>query len=279
MRQARNVALWLSLVAAVAGCRYGAGASHEQSRTRSVPKREGPAIPVREVPFYTYEVVNRYPHDAGAYTQGLVYHEGALFESTGLYGSSSLRKVELETGQVVRKVDLPPQYFGEGLALFDGRAIQLTWQTQLGFVYDQSSFEVQRTFGYAGEGWGLAQDGESLIMSDGTDQIRFFDPETFQTRRAVSVTYDGRPVRQLNELEYIAGEIYANVYLTDRIARIDPQSGRVTAWVDLAGLLAPEDRRGQVDVLNGIAYDAGGDRLFVTGKLWPKLFEVKLRQK
>lgn len=228
---------------------------------------------------FTYEIVNIYPHDPAAFTQGLLYHQGLLYESTGLNNFSSLRQVELTTGRVIKIVDLPSIHFAEGLALFNNRFYQLTWQTQTTFVYDfefAPPFAPLKTFSYFGEGWGLTHNGQSLIMSNGSNQIRFLDPETFQTQRTISVTDQGRPVNQLNELEFIKGEIFANIWLTDRIARIDPVSGRVTGWVNLAGLLRPEDRTPSADVLNGIAYDEAGDRLFVTGKKWPKLFEIKL---
>jgi glutamine cyclotransferase len=226
---------------------------------------------------FTYEVIKTYPHDPEAYTQGLVFHEGVLFESTGLNGRSSIRKVDLLTGKVLKKVDVAPQFFGEGLALMNGRAYQLTWQSQRGFIYDLAEFGLINTFSYTGEGWGLTHDGRSLIMSDGTPRIRFLDPKTFAVERVINVADGSMPISQINELEYIKGEIYANIYMTDRIVRIDPQSGKVTAWVNLSGLLPPEDRRQPDGVLNGIAYDEARDRLFVTGKLWPKLFEIKLK--
>ncbi len=224
---------------------------------------------------YTYAIVRAYPHDPAAFTQGLVYADGVLYESTGLYGRSSLRRVALETGEVLQQRDLPAEYFGEGLALFDGRLIQLTWQNNIGFVYDAASFALQQTWTYPTEGWGLTHDGTHLIMSDGSATLRFLDPRTFQAQREVLVTDGGRPVGWLNELEYVNGEVFANVWQTDWIARIDPQTGRVLGWIDLSGLLAPEERQG-ADVLNGIAYDAQNGRLFVTGKLWPKLFEITL---
>jgi glutaminyl-peptide cyclotransferase len=226
---------------------------------------------------FTYEVIKTYPHDPEAYTQGLVFHEDVLFESTGLNGRSSIRKVDLPTGKVLKKVDVAPQFFGEGLALMNGRAYQLTWQSQRGFIYDLTEFGLINTFSYTGEGWGLTHDGRSLIMSDGTPRIRFLNPATFAVERVIDVTDGSIPISQINELEYIKGEIYANIYQTERIARIDPQNGKVTAWVNLSGLLAPEDRQRPVDVLNGIAYDEARGRLFVTGKLWPKLFEIKLK--
>ncbi|HKQ73561.1 MAG TPA: glutaminyl-peptide cyclotransferase [Blastocatellia bacterium] len=235
-------------------------------------------VPAR-VPTYTYEVVNAYPHDTAAFTQGLVFHQGAFYESTGLNGSSSLRHVELETGRVLNHKKLADEYFAEGLALFNGRLYQLTWQTRRGFVYDLDSFNQLRDFNYAGEGWGLTHDNRSLIMSDGTSRIRFLNPDTFEIQRVITVRDSGGDITQLNELEYIKGEIYANIWLTDRIARIDPQSGKVTAWINLSGLLSPEDRSRPVDVLNGIAYDEASDRLFVTGKYWPKVFEIKVIQR
>lgn len=226
---------------------------------------------------YSYEVVNSYPHDADAFTQGLVFHEGSLYESTGLNGKSSIRQVDLQTGQVIRKLDVPSQYFAEGLAIMDGRAYQLTWLSQFGYIYNLSSFEVLKTFNYPGEGWGLTHDGHSLIMSDGTNRLRFLHPESFELQRVISV-YDGSaPVNYLNELEYIDGEIYANVWQSNRIVIIEPGGGGITGWIDLRGLLKAEDHSGPVDVLNGIAHDADQKRLFVTGKLWPKLYEIRLK--
>lgn len=246
-----------------------------QAAVPDYPQQQQTTVPFR-VQNFTYEIINAYPHDPEAFTQGLVYHQGVLYESTGLNGSSSLRQVDLTTGQVTKIVNVPSQYFAEGLVLFNNRLYQLTWLSQLAFVYDLSSFGMQKTFNYSGEGWGLTHDGHSLIMSNGSNQISFLDPETFHVQRTISVTDNNVPVRQLNELEYIKGQIFANIWQTDRIARIDPQTGRVTGWVNLAGLLSYEDRNRPVDVLNGIAYDETNDRLFVTGKLWPKLFEIRL---
>ena len=238
--------------------------------------QQNSAAPAR-VATYQFEIVNVYPHDSAAFTQGLVFHQGQLYESTGLTTQSSLRRVELETGRVLRKVDLPSQYFGEGLVLFNGKFIQLTWLNGVALQYDFNSFEQVGTFHYAGEGWGITHDGEQLIMSDGTAALRFLDPNDFHEMRRVTVTDRGREVRQLNELEYVKGEIWANVWYTDRIARIQPSTGHVIGWIDLAGLLAPADtNNGNADVLNGIAYDAEHDRLFVTGKRWPKLFEIRV---
>lgn len=229
-------------------------------------------------PVFGYEIVNRYPHDPEAFTQGLIYRDGFLYESTGLHGRSSLRKVRLETGQVVARREIDRRYFAEGLTDWGDRLIQLTWQSNIGFVYDLSSFTLLRTFDYPGEGWGITHDGRRLIMSDGTPALRFLDPATFQETGRLVVRDGGRPVDDLNELEFVEGEIYANVWLTDRIAIIAPDSGRVSAWVDLAGLLPQRTLRGD-DVLNGIAYDAARKRLFVTGKLWPALFEIRVRRR
>jgi glutaminyl-peptide cyclotransferase len=238
---------------------------------------QGPSA-ARAAPVFGYQIVRTYPHDPKAYTQGLVYQNGFLYESTGLHGQSSLRKVDLETGAVIQEVYLAARFFGEGLALYKDRMFQLTWQSKIGFIYDLGSFNRVGDFSYPGEGWGLTHDGSSLIMSDGTDKLRYLDPETQKTRRDLKVRNGEHSQADLNELEFIKGQIYANVYQTDRIARIDPDSGRVVSWIDLAGLLKPEDRKKPVDVLNGIAYDAGGDRIFVTGKLWPKLFEIRVKE-
>jgi glutamine cyclotransferase len=224
-------------------------------------------------------VVNAWPHDPTAFTQGLIYLKGILFETTGLYGKSSLRKVDLETGKVRQIQAIPADIFGEGMTLLNDQVFVITWQSHKAFVYDPQSFTVQKEFTYEGEGWGLTHDGHSLIMSDGTDVIRFRDPATFEVTRSISVTSNGRPVKMLNELEYIKGEIYANVWQTNFVVRIDPASGRVTSVIDFSGLLAPQEYARNTDVLNGIAYDANGDRLFVTGKNWPKLFEVQIKSK
>lgn len=233
--------------------------------------RDTPKTPVD----YGYTVVNVYPHDRNAFTQGLLFRDGFLFESTGLNGQSSLRKVVLETGAVIQQQRLSPEHFAEGLADWNDSLIQLTWQSQLGIVYGLLDFQRRRTFEYPGEGWGLARDDERLIMSDGTSMLRYIDPETLKETGRVQVTDDGRPLKGLNELEMVKGELYANVWPTPRIVIIDPDSGRVTGRLDLPELLPSADR-GRTDVLNGIAYDAERDRLFVTGKLWPKLFEIRL---
>jgi glutamine cyclotransferase len=205
-----------------------------------------------------------------------VFDEGILYEGTGKLGLSSLRTVELETGDVLKLVSLPAQLFGEGVAVYRDKIYQLTWKAHVGFVYDKDSLELLQVFTYPTEGWGLTHDGQRLIMSDGTSTLHFLDPETLEEIGRVEVYDDKGPVSRLNELEYINGEVYANVWTTDRIARIDPGTGQVTGWIDLTGLLSKQDRDPPVDVLNGIAYDAENDRLFVTGKLWPKMFQIEL---
>ncbi len=232
-----------------------------------------------KIPVYTYDVVNTYPHDPDAYTQGLLFTGKALFESTGIKGQSSLRKVDLKTGRVLKRVQVPEQYFAEGLTVLNNKLFQLTWKSQKGFVYDLESFQLEDEFTYDGQGWGLATDGCWLILSDGTNQIRFLDPVTLDVERTIEVFAGDLPVNQLNELEYFNGEIYANIYRSDHIVRINPTNGRVTGVIDFTGLLAPQDRNARTDVLNGIAYDAKKNRLFITGKNWPKLYEVRLKQK
>lgn len=232
--------------------------------------------PAKGAPTFGFEVIQSWPHDTGAFTQGLVYHEGTLYESTGLQGESSLRQVALETGEVLRRHDLADRFFGEGLALFGGRLHQLTWRSQVGFIYDAATFLPVGEFHYTGEGWGLTDDGTSFILSDGTSTLRFLAPVTFAVRRTVTVTDDGEELWRLNELQYVNGEVLANVWMRDVIARIDPATGRVTGWINLTGLLRPKDRTGGEGVLNGIAYDAANDRLFVTGKRWPRLFQIRL---
>ncbi|HEV7473520.1 MAG TPA: glutaminyl-peptide cyclotransferase [Pyrinomonadaceae bacterium] len=233
----------------------------------------------KNAPVDGYEVVHVWPHDPQAFTQGLVFSGGNFLESTGEAGHSSLRRVAPETGTVLQKVDVPQPYFAEGIALLKGKIYQLTWQHQVGFIYDALSFEKIGQFNYQGEGWGLATDGESLILSDGSNHIRFLDPDNFQVKKTIAVL-DGRaPVNELNELEYIQGEIYANIWHADRIARIDPQTGRVVGWIDLRGLLARGEVQDEEAVLNGIAYDEATGRIFATGKLWPKLFEIRLKPK
>lgn len=230
-------------------------------------------------PVDTYRVVKTYPHDPGAYTQGLVYRDGFLFESTGLNGRSSLRKVRLETGEVVQQRRVDQAHFAEGLADWNDQLVQLTWQSNVAFVYELASFAPRKTYDYSGEGWGLTHDGKRFILSDGTNQLRFLDPETFREIGRVSVMDGQTPVRDLNELEFIRGEIYANVWHTDRIARISPETGRVVRWIDLRGLMSGGYKLDAEAVLNGIAFDAARNRLFVTGKLWPRLFEIEVIQR
>jgi glutamine cyclotransferase len=227
------------------------------------------------VPTYGYQVVRSYPHDRGAFTQGLFFRDGVFYEGTGLNGQSGIRKVKVETGEVLQIKPLAREYFGEGIAEWHGQIFQLTWQSQVGFVYDLQTFAPVKRWSYTGEGWGLTHDDQRLIMSDGSAQLRFIDPATLKETGRITVRDARGPVESLNELEYVNGEIFANVWQTDRIARISPKDGKVTGWIDLSGLLAPADRAG-TDVLNGIAYDAKGDRLFVTGKLWPRVFEIRL---
>jgi glutamine cyclotransferase len=223
-----------------------------------------------------YRVVNVYPHDPDAYTQGLIYRDGFLFESTGLNGRSTLRRVKLETGQVVQQHRVDSAYFAEGLTEWDSQLVQLTWRSNIAFVYDLASLALRRTLGYSGEGWGLTHDQQGFILSDGPETLRFLNPGTFRETKRVVVRDGSVPVRELNELEYVRGEVYANVWHTDRIARISPQSGRVTGWIDLRGLMSTVYQLDPEAVLNGIAYDAARNRLFVTGKLWPKLFEIEV---
>jgi len=234
------------------------------------------ATPKGATPRYTYEVVKVFPHDSSAFTQGLLFNEGILYESTGLNGSSSIRRVDLESGKVLALVPLPETFFGEGIAIVDQKLYQLTWQEQTGFIYDKETFDLQQQFSYPTQGWGITFDGKQLIMSDGTPRLYFWDPATIAQIGAIDVYDERGPVAALNELEYINGEIFANIWQTDQIARIDPTTGIVTGWIDLTGLLPPEDRTPTTDVLNGIAYLPEGNRLFVTGKRWPKLFEIRL---
>jgi glutaminyl-peptide cyclotransferase len=232
------------------------------------------------IPIYGYKVVRVYPHDTSAYTEGLFYKDGYLYESTGEQGESTVRKVQLATGKVLQRHDLPSQYFGEGIVDWKDHLVQLTWTSETGFVYDLDSFKLQHTFSYPGQGWALTRDSSHLYMSDGSAVLRILDPATLKATGSIKVVANGVPVTNLNELEWVKGEIYANIWLTNRIARIDPATGQVVGWIDLTGLFdvnsLPEPAN---DVLNGIAYDARHDRLFVTGKRWPRLFEIKLVKK
>ena len=232
------------------------------------------SVPVlAEVPVYGYRIVNSFPHDPQAFTQGLVYHDNFLYEGTGRNGASSLRKVALDSGEVLQRRNLSTRYFGEGITILGQQVFQLTWQSQLGFVYTLDDFSLERSFFLPGEGWGITHNGEQLIVSDGSAELRFLDPDSLRETHRVAVTEDGQPLDRLNELEYIDGEVWANVWYTDTIARIDPSSGQVTGKIDLSGLHV---QRGQEDVTNGIAWDAANERLFVTGKLWPTVYEIEL---
>lgn len=239
-----------------------------------LPSATGPA-PTQ----YTYKVIRSYPHDRAAFTQGLEYRQGVLWEGTGLNGRSSLRRVDLETGKVLQQVDLDSQYFGEGITFYKGQLLQLTWQSQTGFIYRAKDLQLLGKFTYRGEGWGLTSDNSRIFFSDGSDAIRVWDGNTLQERSRLIVRDAGRPVLNLNELEWVEGEIFANVWQTDRIARISPLDGRVLGWIDLSAILPKAERASDTDVLNGIAYDAEKKRLFVTGKLWPKIYEIQIRPK
>jgi len=229
-----------------------------------------------QTPIYSYEIVRSYPHDDDAFTEGLCFYDGFLYEGTGLYGESSLRKVDLDSGKVLNEHSLPSWHFGEGIAIWNCQVFQLTWRSRVGFVYDLENFTEVKNFMYSTEGWGLTSDGQSLIMSDGTNVLYILDPETLNVTGQIDVRSNGVPVTSLNELEYVKGQIYANVWGTDRIAMISPETGNVTGWICLEGLLRSEERSSKTDVLNGIAYDQDEDRLFVTGKFWPMLFQIKL---
>lgn len=228
------------------------------------------------IPIYTYRIINAYPHDRNAFTQGLVFEDGFLYEGTGLYGRSTLRKVDLTTGNVIQMLNLPSHLFGEGIDIYGKKLIQLTWRSHVGFVYDKNTFRLLEKFSYPTEGWGITHDANHLIMSDGTSSLHLLDPKTFHEIGRIEVHDRGGPVTSLNELEYVQGEIYANVWRTERIARVSPETGQVVGWINLQGLLRAEDRVHRVDVLNGIAYDSENDRLFVTGKWWPRLFEIEI---
>jgi glutamine cyclotransferase len=261
----RRLAWILIVLAGAASVPLAAGTAH-QARA---PKAARP-------PVHGYRVVNTYPHDPNAYTQGLIWRDGFLYESTGQHGRSSIRKVKLETGEVLRRRDVDPAHFGEGLVDWQGELVQLTWQSEVAFVYDLVTFTPRRVLTYRGEGWGLTRDGKGFILSDGSDQLRFLDPKTFAETRRIAVKAGGVPVDQLNELEFIRGEVWANVWHSNRIARIAPQTGRVTSWVDLTGLMSSSFRLDPEAVLNGIAFDPATGRIFVTGKMWPRLFEIQV---
>lgn len=229
-------------------------------------------------PVYGYNVVRTYPHDRGSFTEGFFVMDGQFWESTGLEGRSYIRRVDIESGRVLQQYTVPSQYFGEGIVAFGNELFELTYKSGIAFVYDKKTFELKKTFKYSGEGWALTTDGKRLIFSDGSSSLRFLDPATFKETGRLAVTDNGKPVDQLNELEYIKGEIWANIWTSNRLARIDPKTGHVNSWIDLSGLLSVMEKPG-TDVLNGIAYDAKADRIFVTGKFWPKVFEIKIGPK
>ena len=255
---------WALLVVLGAGVVFGWALATGANKRRRSPRVDG------------YEIINVYPHDPDAFCQGLVFEQGVLYESTGRYGRSSLRRVDLESGKVLKMSALNERLFGEGITIFDDSIIQLTWRSGIGIVYEKASLEPQSTFRYRGEGWGITTVGQRLMMSDGSATLRVLDPKTFRVLDTLTVRSGGVPVRWLNELEYVEGEIYANVYGLDRIARISPKTGEVVGWIDLAGLAKGIKRPSPEAVLNGIAYDPEGKRLLVTGKLWPKLFEIRV---
>lgn len=231
-------------------------------------------------PMYSFDVVATYPHDAAAFTQGLQWFDNRLFESTGVVGTSGIREVDLTTGNVIRKQDLEAPHFGEGIVILGDKLYEITWTSGKAFVYDWKTFKRSTTeYKYDGEGWGLTSDGTSIIMSNGTSKIVWRNPATFDITKSVTVTDHGTPVEKLNELEWVKGEIWSNVWQSDQIARIDPATGNVLGWIDLSGILKAIDRTGKEDVLNGIAYDEAKDRYFVTGKYWSKLFEIKLKRR
>ena len=283
-RRAVGRLLW-PLVLLLAGCGGSAGnpASAAEPVPAPAPPPEPPPPPPEPAPpaVFGYRVVQEFPHDPQAFTQGLFFHEGFLYESTGLRGESTLRRVALETGEVLEERRLLPQFFGEGATLAGDFIFQLTWEAGIGFVYTRDQFRLVREFRYSGEGWGLTFDGEHLVMSDGSDSLRFLDPDTFREVRTLTVTADGEPVPRLNELEWIDGEIWANIWMDQRIARIRPDTGEVAAFVDLTGIFPSSwrVRYPETDVLNGIAWDREDGRVFVTGKKWPTLFEIELVQK
>ena len=259
--------VWIGLLAmTLAAC------SGRTKPLRTEPSAAPPAAPRT----YTYRVIESYPHSTDSYTQGLLFADGVMWEGTGEYGHSRLQRIDLETGRTDVVATLPRSEFGEGIALLDGKIYQLTWENNKAYVYDAATGRQLRTFAYAGEGWGLTTDGERLYMSDGSEYLRILDPETFRVQRSVPVTFRGPPVQLLNELEWIDGKIWANVYVTDQIVIIDPASGIVEGVIDLRGLLPDEEIAPDTDVLNGIAYDAASERIFVTGKRWSKLFEIEI---
>lgn len=281
----RDAYWFVATLALVAPACEGQHATATNANSAPKPQTPPPKTPVTEtpapkvIPVDGFEVVATFPHDKSSFTQGLVFHNGRLLESQGEYGRSSLRLVELASGKVLQTQKLPPEYFAEGIVQLKGFVYQLTWRERTGFVYTLGDLQLKSRFAYAFEGWGLTTDGAKLIVSDGTSVLRYLDPTSFKVEKTLDVKAAGKPVDQLNELEWVHGEIWANVWHTDRIARIDPSTGEVVRWLDLAGLLPIAEHPGPESVLNGIAWDAQADRLFVTGKMWPKLFEIRVKKK
>lgn len=265
MREIGPVRTFLIAILALAACGQAAAPGPPAERATEV-----------RTPVFGYRVVQAYPHDRRAFTQGLFYLDGDLYESTGHVGQSTIRRVNIEDGRVVRSTDIPAHLFGEGIVNWGDQIVSITWQDGVGYRWDRATLRRESEWRYPGEGWGLTQNGREIIMSDGTAQLRFLDPETLAERRRVTVTDNGAPVPQLNELEWVNGEVFANVWMTPMIARIDPGSGRVTGWIDLTALVRETAGPSRDSVLNGIAYDPAGDRLFVTGKYWPRLYEIDL---
>ncbi|MBL0938831.1 MAG: glutaminyl-peptide cyclotransferase [Gemmatimonadaceae bacterium] len=262
-----------------AGAFGACGDAGNDADRASAANTDSGSAPIVRTPTYGYEIVATYPHDPKAFTQGLLWHQGRFFESTGQVKESSIREVELASGRAIRKSDLEEPYFGEGIVIIGDEMFQVTWENGKAFTYDWKTFTRQKTFSYDGEGWGLTTDGSSIIMSNGSNTLIYRDPATFKAVKAVTVTDKGVPVSQLNELEWVKGEIWANVWQSEQIARIDPATGNVLGWIDLTGILPTIDRTGKEDVLNGIGYDAEKDRIFVTGKYWSKLFEIRITPK
>jgi glutaminyl-peptide cyclotransferase len=274
--------LLLLIMQLICSCTFGvSNSTNFTSSTSLVSPRPTPPFASADsnaIPTYAYQIVHVYPHDTRAFTEGLAYDSGFIYESTGRNGDSSLRQVELETGQVLQQYQLKDQYFGEGLAVYQDKLIQLTWKTHVGFVYNKDKFNLLNTFTYSTEGWGLSFDGQHLIMSDGTSELYLLNPDTQQLDGSVKVLDDKLPVSNINELEYVEGMLYANIWQSNKIAIIDSRKGALSAWIDLTGILQTQNYLGQADVLNGIAYDPQNKRLFVTGKLWPYLFEIQIQE-
>ena len=267
--QMAGIGVFMLLITCVA---CGNGANSNDPKVGTTPAANGP------VPTYGYQILNIYPHDSNAFTQGLILVDGKLLESTGQEGFSSLRIVEIETGKVLKKVDIPAPYFAEGITVLNGKVYQLTWQHEEGFIYDVQTLERVGKFDYPGEGWGLTTDGQSLIVSDGSSRLKYLDPTSFRVTKTLQVNDGPTAISQLNELESVQGDVYANIWHDDRIAIIDPKTSRLKAWIDLTGLMPDRDQLGEEAVLNGIAYNQANDSFYVTGKLWPRLFEIKIKR-